>query len=148
MAKNTNKKTDSVVPSKTTTFASVAPKKAILSEEFPPEAVSNDATSSAALGEGVQQEEMLEPACLDGVAPPIAKNMSMTPADATENPPLLSLDALAHQHRVCTWQQAALLRLMGWEEDKVVTDEEYLHALTMVTHRNIGSGRLGSERMV
>lgn len=52
-----------------------------------------------------------------------------------------SLSALADRHRVAGWQQAALLRLMGWEDDKRVSDAEYRAALEHLKCRRIGGGR-------
>lgn len=51
------------------------------------------------------------------------------------------LDALATTHRVPGWQAAALSRLMGWEEGKMVTDSEYRAALDLLGNRKQGGGR-------
>lgn len=60
------------------------------------------------------------------------------PADA---PKLLSLSELADKHRVASWRQAALLRYMGWEDDKMVSEADYKAALTALENRRIGGGR-------
>lgn len=56
-------------------------------------------------------------------------------------PKLESLSVLADRHRVVGWQQAALLRLMGWEDDKRVSEAEYATALDGLKTRRIGGGR-------
>ena len=56
-------------------------------------------------------------------------------------PKLESLSVLADRHRVVGWQQSALLRLMGWEDDKRVSDAEYRAALDHLKNRRIGGGR-------
>lgn len=80
-----------------------------------------------------------------------AAEVPETPADPQEDvadaapddtgPKLESLSALADRHRVAGWQQAALLRLMGWEDDKRVSDAEYRAALETLKSRRIGGGR-------
>lgn len=55
---------------------------------------------------------------------------------------LESLSALASRHRVPSWQQAALLRFMNWQDDKVVTDQEFAEALELLQRRRIGGGRM------
>lgn len=80
-----------------------------------------------------------------------AAEVPETPADTKEDvadaapddtgPKLESLSALADRHRVAGWQQAALLRLMGWEDDKRVSDAEYRAALETLKSRRIGGGR-------
>lgn len=54
---------------------------------------------------------------------------------------LENFSVLADRHRVVGWQQAALLRLMGWEDDKRVSDAEYRAALEHLKNRRIGGGR-------
>lgn len=56
-------------------------------------------------------------------------------------PKLESLSMLAARHRVVGWQQAAILRYMGWEDDKRVSDAEYRAALDHLKSRRIGGGR-------
>lgn len=80
-----------------------------------------------------------------------AAEVPETPADTKEDvadaapddtgPKLESLSALADRHRVAGWQQAALLWLMGWEDDKRVSDAEYRAALETLKSRRIGGGR-------
>lgn len=80
-----------------------------------------------------------------------AAEVPETPADPEKDvedaasddtgPKLESLSALADRHRVAGWQQAALLRLMGWEDDKRVSDAEYRAALETLKSRRIGGGR-------
>lgn len=80
-----------------------------------------------------------------------AAEVPETPADPQEDvadaapddtgPKLESLSVLADRHRVAGWQQAALLRLMGWEDDKRVSDAEYRAALETLKSRRIGGGR-------
>lgn len=54
---------------------------------------------------------------------------------------LKNLNELALSFRVPTWQQAALLRLMGWTEDKSVSEAEYADALDALNSRRMGGGR-------
>lgn len=60
---------------------------------------------------------------------------------AAPAPELESLAVLADRHRVTGWLQAALLRLMGWEDDKRVSDAEYRAALEHLKRRRTGGGR-------
>ena len=55
---------------------------------------------------------------------------------------LESLAVLANRHRVPGWQQAALMRMMGWDDGKMVTDAEYRMALDKLRSRSLGGGRL------
>ncbi len=59
-----------------------------------------------------------------------------------EKPTLESLAVLADRHRVPGWQQAALMRMMGWDDGKAVSDEEYRDALDKLRNRRLGGGRL------
>lgn len=54
---------------------------------------------------------------------------------------LLTLDELAQRHRVPAWQLGALLRFMGWEADRQVTDAEFVGALGLLSGRPLGGGR-------
>lgn len=56
---------------------------------------------------------------------------------------LESLNVLADRHRVPTWQQAALGRLMGWEAGKMVSNADYVSALDKLKSRPVGGGRMG-----
>lgn len=57
-------------------------------------------------------------------------------------PALESLALLADRYRVPTWQQAALARMMGWEEGKMVSNADYLDALNKLKTRRLGGGRM------
>lgn len=82
---------------------------------------------------------------------PEVAEIQKTPPDPKEDvadaapddtaPKLESLSVLADRHRVVGWQQSALLRLMGWEDDKRVSDAEYRAALEHLKSRRIGGGR-------
>ena len=63
------------------------------------------------------------------------------PEKDVEAPALQSLSELAARHRVASWQQAALVRFMGWADGKMLTDEEYRVALNSLTARHLGGGR-------
>lgn len=54
---------------------------------------------------------------------------------------LKNLNELALSFRVATWQQAALLRLMDWTEDKRVSEAAYADALDALNSRRMGGGR-------
>lgn len=77
-----------------------------------------------------------------------SKGDANTPPDDTEQAPqvdtpeLESLSVLSDRHRVPTWQQAALMRLMGWNEGKKVYDADYTKALEALKGRRIGGGRM------
>ncbi len=60
---------------------------------------------------------------------------------AAQAPELESLSVLADRHRVASWQQAALCRMMGWADGKMLTDDEYEAALAKLSARHLGGGR-------
>lgn len=64
-----------------------------------------------------------------------------TPEPEKEAPSLESLAVLADRHRVPTWQQAALARMMGWADGKKVSEADYTGALAVLRNRRIGGGR-------
>lgn len=55
---------------------------------------------------------------------------------------LVDLDAAALEYRTPGWRQAALMRLMGWENGKKVSLAEYENALERLNNRRQGGGRL------
>ena len=59
-------------------------------------------------------------------------------APAKAAAPLLSLSELSPMHRVPTWLQAGVCRLMDWAADKKVTEAEYSAALERTRTRPIG----------
>lgn len=65
-----------------------------------------------------------------------SKNTDKETAQAAA--PLLSLSELASIHRVPTWLQAGVCRLMDWAADKKVTEAEYTAALERTRTRPIG----------
>ena len=62
---------------------------------------------------------------------------------ADTGPVLESLSALADLYRLSTWEQAGVMQLMGWTDDKQVTAEDYEAALDALKNRRIGGGRRG-----
>ena len=54
---------------------------------------------------------------------------------------LQNLSVLADAYRVPTWQTAALCRMMGWQDGKMVTASEYADALARLSSRPVGGGR-------
>lgn len=54
---------------------------------------------------------------------------------------LESVNTLADRHRVPSWQLAALLRLMDWEDDIMVSDGDFQAAIGKLNQRRIGGGR-------
>lgn len=72
---------------------------------------------------------------------PFEEDGVSVPADT--DPKLETLSVLADRHRLATWEQAGILRLMGWADDKKVTAEEYEAALETLRRRRIGGGRRG-----
>lgn len=68
-----------------------------------------------------------------------ASVVSENPVEAA-SPKLEHLSVLAERHRVPSWQQAALVRFMGWKDGKMASDAEYRAALTGLANRRIGGG--------
>lgn len=56
-------------------------------------------------------------------------------------PELESISRLANNHRVPGWQLAALLRFTGWTDDRQVSEEEFVKALSGLENRRMGGGR-------
>ena len=54
---------------------------------------------------------------------------------------LETMAVLADRYRVPSWQLAALLRYMGWTDDKLVADIDFAEALESLKNRRIGGGR-------
>lgn len=76
------------------------------------------------------------------VSAPAAKPRENQAQAMAEAPTVLeSLSVLADRHRVPAWMQQALLRFMGWLDDKRVSDAEYTAALEQLKTRRIGGGR-------
>lgn len=71
-----------------------------------------------------------------------ALSSSTPPVTQDENGGLTSLDELALRFRTPSWMQGALLRLMGWEKGKMVTEDEYGQAVERLSGRKMGGGRL------
>ncbi len=59
-----------------------------------------------------------------------------------ENGGLQSLDELVLAFRTPSWMQGALMRMMGWEQGKMVTKDEYGQAVERLSGRKMGGGRL------
>ena len=63
-------------------------------------------------------------------------------ADSGEKSAALeNMDELAARFRVPQWQQAALVRFMGWAPGKRVSAQEYETALDALLSRRMGGGR-------
>lgn len=63
-------------------------------------------------------------------------------ADSGEKSAVLeNMDELAARFRVPQWQQAALVRFMGWAPGKRVSAQEYETALDALLSRRMGGGR-------
>ena len=71
-------------------------------------------------------------------APQKAVTASREPVDGES---LVDLAVLADRHRVPSWMEAALCRMMGWEAGKRVTDAAYKSALDKLKARRLGGGR-------
>ncbi|MBS5375463.1 hypothetical protein [Bilophila wadsworthia] len=118
-------------------------------EETPEQRTATVATEQAA--EQAAPEEEVHGEQTGPEQTPEAAEVPETPSDPKEDvadaapddtaPKLESLSVLADRHRVVGWQQSALLRLMGWEDDKRVSDAEYRAALDHLKNRRIGGGR-------
>lgn len=105
------------------------------------------ATKKATTEEQVQEQATQEQTVTE-TAEAQAKAVSAPAAKPRENqamaeaPTVLeSLSVLADRHRVPAWMQQALLRFMGWLDDKRVSDAEYTAALEQLKTRRIGGGR-------
>ena len=70
------------------------------------------------------------------------ENEPVPEAERPQAPLLESIAILSDRHRVPGWQQAALMRMMGWDDGKMVTDAEYRMALDKLRSRRLGGGRL------
>lgn len=97
-----------------------------------------------------KNEEQATPEQIQDVRTGSEQNVQTRPEQATPDSAMITqvenagpkpLHALAVLHRVSGWQQAALVRMMGWEDGKVVTEAEYLAALATLSGRKLGSGR-------
>ncbi len=75
-------------------------------------------------------------------SPAVVETRAAEPAVEISAPAPEGLAELANRHRVPAWQQAALVRLMGWAEGKQVTEEEYTAALESLKIRRVGGGRM------
>lgn len=71
-------------------------------------------------------------------APQEAVTASREPVDGES---LVDLAVLADRHRVPSWMEAALCRMMGWDAGKRVTDAAYKSALDKLKARRLGGGR-------
>ena len=77
------------------------------------------------------------------------KNVAAAPQEAAvatsrelaDGDRLVDLAVLADRHRVPSWMEAALCRMMGWETGKRVTDAAYKSALDKLKARRLGGGR-------
>lgn len=74
--------------------------------------------------------------------PEILQPITPAPQVTGQGEQLFSLDELAHANRVAGWQQSSLMRLMGWQPGKMVTEAEYEAALDQLNNRRQGGGRL------
>lgn len=108
-----------------------------------------DATEAMTADSGETKQTAVEQEGAYGKAeePEVQKTASDPEEDVADaapegtGPKLESLSVLADRHRVVGWQQAAILRYMGWEDDKRVSDTEYRAALDHLKSRRIGGGR-------
>lgn len=55
---------------------------------------------------------------------------------------LESINVLADRHRLPSWQLAALLRMMDWQDGIMVSDEDFRAAINKLRSRRIGGGRM------
>lgn len=63
-------------------------------------------------------------------------------AEVRQEPPLEDVAVLAIRHRVAAWEQAALMRMMGWADGKMIADADYRAALAKLHGRRLGGGRM------
>lgn len=77
-------------------------------------------------------------------APVAVQNGGENPPENTTpaTPALETLAELANRYRVPAWQQAALVRFMGWAEGRQVTATDYAAALDNLKNRRVGGGRM------
>lgn len=73
----------------------------------------------------------------------MAKTPKTDTPNETQAPPLFDLSHLADKYRVAAWQMAALMRCMGWDEGKMVSEADFLAATAKLGERRMGGGRLG-----
>lgn len=67
------------------------------------------------------------------------ENGAAAAAEPAQPEALVSVDALAADFRLPSWQAAALHRLMHWEKDKKVSRDEYAAALETLKKRPLGA---------
>lgn len=63
-------------------------------------------------------------------------------AEVRQEPPLEDVAVLAIRHRVAAWEQAALMRMMGWADGKMIAGADYRAALAKLHGRRLGGGRM------
>lgn len=92
--------------------------------------------------ENLTEQASAAPEAVESAPTPPEKLEPVELASPCMDPPLERLEVLADRHRVPTWQQAALARMMGWAAGKQVSEAEYAAALSALTNRRIGGGRV------
>lgn len=79
----------------------------------------------------------------EAFAAPNASDSECRAGRATEEYPLLEdVAVLAIRHRVAAFEQAALMRMMGWADGKMIADADYRAALAKLHVRRLGGGRM------
>ncbi len=79
----------------------------------------------------------------EAFAAPNASDSECRAGRATEEYPLLEdVAVLAILHRVAAFEQAALMRMMGWADGKMIADADYRAALAKLHGRRLGGGRM------
>lgn len=102
-----------------------------------PEEVTDNVVENAAPGKdannGVEDNEGREQAPAVG-----AKN---APQKNEGEQALESIAVLSAKHRLPGWQTAAIMRMMDWEDDVMVSDADFCAAIGRLNNRRIGGGR-------
>lgn len=100
------------------------------------------AETSAPQGTEATEPAVPEPVTPEPAAPGADVSPEESPAPQEEaKPELETVSLLAERHRVPGWQLAALLRFMGWNDDKMIREETFRQALAELKNRRTGGGR-------
>lgn len=100
------------------------------------------AETSAPQGTEATEPAVPEPVTPEPAAPGADVSPEESPAPQEEaRPELETVSLLAERHRVPGWQLAALLRFMGWNDDKMIREETFRQALAELKNRRTGGGR-------
>lgn len=113
--------------------------------------VTGDTATDMAIGDGALESNVASQTAdasaltrdngTEAVDPAVNDQME-EPEPIAAEPGLETISAMAARHRVPSWHLAALLRFMDWEDDRLVSDNDFRMALARLNSRRIGGGRM------